>query len=100
MEMLPLASSNLAAYGYDPQQQLLRIEFQNGGVAGTVDQFVAMMNRQAQAWGMKNTQFKNVGGHLPRHRHLDGRGGDGLEFDGLDGFSDVSHDGPPSGLSP
>ena len=32
------------------------------GVAGTVDQFVAMMNRQAQAWGMKNTVFKNVTG--------------------------------------
>jgi D-alanyl-D-alanine carboxypeptidase (penicillin-binding protein 5/6) len=32
------------------------------GVAGTVDQFVGMMNRQAQAWGLKNTQFKNVAG--------------------------------------
>ena len=32
------------------------------GVAGTVDQFVAMMNRQAQAWGMKNSVFKNVTG--------------------------------------
>jgi D-alanyl-D-alanine carboxypeptidase (penicillin-binding protein 5/6) len=32
------------------------------GVAGTVEQFVAMMNRQAQAWGLKNTQFKNVTG--------------------------------------
>ncbi|MDB5819286.1 MAG: peptidase [Rhizobacter sp.] len=32
------------------------------GVAGTVEQFVAMMNRQAQAWGLKNTQFKNVAG--------------------------------------
>ena len=32
------------------------------GVAGTVDQFVAMMNRQAQAWGLKNTVFKNVTG--------------------------------------
>ena len=32
------------------------------GVAGTVDQFVALMNRQAQAWGLKNTQFKNVTG--------------------------------------
>ena len=32
------------------------------GVAGTIDQFVAMMNRQAQAWGMKNTVFKNVTG--------------------------------------
>ncbi len=32
------------------------------GVAGSVESFVAMMNRQAQAWGLKNTQFKNVTG--------------------------------------
>jgi D-alanyl-D-alanine carboxypeptidase (penicillin-binding protein 5/6) len=32
------------------------------GVAGTVENFVAQMNRQAQAWGLKNTQFKNVAG--------------------------------------
>jgi serine-type D-Ala-D-Ala carboxypeptidase (penicillin-binding protein 5/6) len=32
------------------------------GVAGSVDNFVAMMNRQAQAWGLKNTAFKNVTG--------------------------------------
>jgi D-alanyl-D-alanine carboxypeptidase (penicillin-binding protein 5/6) len=32
------------------------------GVAGTVEKFVEMMNRQAQAWGLKNTQFKNVTG--------------------------------------
>ena len=32
------------------------------GVAGTLDQFVAMMNRQAQAFGLKNTTFKNVTG--------------------------------------
>ena len=31
-------------------------------VGGTLDQFVAMMNRQAQAWGLKNTSFKNVTG--------------------------------------
>jgi D-alanyl-D-alanine carboxypeptidase (penicillin-binding protein 5/6) len=31
-------------------------------VAGSVDAFVAMMNRQAQAWGLKNTQFRNVTG--------------------------------------
>ena len=31
-------------------------------VGGTLDQFVGMMNRQAQAWGLKNTQFKNVTG--------------------------------------
>lgn len=32
------------------------------GVAGSVETFVGMMNRQAQAWGLKNTQFKNVEG--------------------------------------
>ncbi len=32
------------------------------GVAGSLDVFVAMMNRQALAWGLKNTQFKNVTG--------------------------------------
>jgi D-alanyl-D-alanine carboxypeptidase (penicillin-binding protein 5/6) len=32
------------------------------GVAGSVDAFVGMMNRQAQAWGLKNTGFKNVTG--------------------------------------
>ena len=32
------------------------------GVAGSVDAYVAMMNRQAQAWGLKNTTFKNVAG--------------------------------------
>ena len=32
------------------------------GVAGSVENFVAMMNRQASAWGLKNTQFKNVEG--------------------------------------
>jgi D-alanyl-D-alanine carboxypeptidase (penicillin-binding protein 5/6) len=31
-------------------------------VGGTIDQFVAMMNRQAQAFGLKNTTFKNVTG--------------------------------------
>jgi D-alanyl-D-alanine carboxypeptidase (penicillin-binding protein 5/6) len=31
-------------------------------VGGSVEQFVDMMNRQAQAWGLKNTQFKNVTG--------------------------------------
>jgi D-alanyl-D-alanine carboxypeptidase (penicillin-binding protein 5/6) len=31
-------------------------------VGGTLDQFIAMMNRQAQAWGLKNTSFKNVTG--------------------------------------
>ena len=32
------------------------------GVSGTVENFVAAMNRQAQAWGLKNTQFRNVTG--------------------------------------
>lgn len=32
------------------------------GVAGSLEAFVAMMNRQAQAWGLKNTSFKNVTG--------------------------------------
>lgn len=39
------------------------------GVGGTVEQFVAMMNRQAQAWGLKNTHFKNVEGLTdPEHK--------------------------------
>ena len=29
---------------------------------GSLDVFVGMMNRQAKAWGLKNTQFKNVTG--------------------------------------
>ena len=32
------------------------------GVGGTLENFVATMNRQGQAWGLKNTQFKNVAG--------------------------------------
>jgi len=31
-------------------------------VGGSLDAFVATMNRQAQAWGLKNTQFRNVTG--------------------------------------
>jgi serine-type D-Ala-D-Ala carboxypeptidase (penicillin-binding protein 5/6) len=31
-------------------------------VGGTLDVFVGMMNRQAQAWGLRNTAFKNVTG--------------------------------------
>ncbi len=39
------------------------------GVGGSVDVFVGMMNRQAQAWGLKNTAFKNVTGLTePGHR--------------------------------
>jgi len=32
------------------------------GVAGSADAFVAMMNRQAQAWGLKDTTFRNASG--------------------------------------
>ncbi|MBI3157392.1 MAG: D-alanyl-D-alanine carboxypeptidase [Burkholderiales bacterium] len=32
------------------------------GVAGSVESFVEAMNRQAQAWGLRNTQFRNVTG--------------------------------------
>ncbi len=32
------------------------------GVAGSVEAFVVAMNRQAEAWGLKNTQFRNVTG--------------------------------------
>ncbi len=32
------------------------------GVAGDLEPFVAMMNSQAAAWGLKNTHFKNVTG--------------------------------------
>jgi len=32
------------------------------GVAGSVETFVDQMNRQAAAWGLKNTRFKNVAG--------------------------------------
>lgn len=39
------------------------------GVGGSVDGFVAMMNRQAQAWGLKNTTFRNASGLAePGHR--------------------------------
>ncbi len=39
------------------------------GVAGSVDAFVGMMNRQAQAWGLKNTSLRNVTGRTePGHR--------------------------------
>lgn len=32
------------------------------GVAGSVEAFVAAMNRQAQEWGLANTQYRNVSG--------------------------------------
>jgi serine-type D-Ala-D-Ala carboxypeptidase (penicillin-binding protein 5/6) len=38
-------------------------------VGGSLDVFVGMMNRQAQAWGLKNTVFKNVTGTTePGHK--------------------------------
>ena len=38
-------------------------------VGGSVEGFVGMMNRQAQAWGLKNTVFRNVTGLAePGHR--------------------------------
>ena len=38
-------------------------------VGGAGENFVDLMNRQAQAWGLKNTQFKNVTGLTePGHR--------------------------------
>ncbi|MBV8503335.1 MAG: D-alanyl-D-alanine carboxypeptidase [Paucibacter sp.] len=39
------------------------------GVSGTVENFVAQMNRQAAAWGLKNTHFTNVTGLTePSHK--------------------------------
>ncbi|MDT7834269.1 D-alanyl-D-alanine carboxypeptidase family protein [Aquabacterium sp. OR-4] len=43
------------------------------GVGGSLEQFVAMMNRQAQAWGLKNTQFKNVTGLSEAGHHSSAR---------------------------
>ena len=43
------------------------------GVAGSVENFVAAMNRQAQAWGLKNTQFRNVTGMSEAGHHSSAR---------------------------
>ncbi|MEN9628865.1 MAG: D-alanyl-D-alanine carboxypeptidase DacC [Pseudomonadota bacterium] len=43
------------------------------GVGGTLDRFVEMMNRQAQAWGLKNTQFRNVTGLSEPGHHSSAR---------------------------
>ena len=43
------------------------------GVAGSLDRFVEMMNRQAQAWGLKNTQFRNVTGLTEEGHHSSAR---------------------------
>ncbi|MES3014085.1 MAG: D-alanyl-D-alanine carboxypeptidase family protein [Pseudomonadota bacterium] len=42
-------------------------------VGGTLDQFVAMMNRQAKAFGLKNTVFKNVTGLTEAGHHSSAR---------------------------
>jgi serine-type D-Ala-D-Ala carboxypeptidase (penicillin-binding protein 5/6) len=42
-------------------------------VAGSVENFVTMMNRQAQAWGLKNTQFKNVAGLTEAGHYISAR---------------------------
>ena len=42
-------------------------------VGGTLDQFVAMMNRQAAAFGLKNTEFKNVTGLTEAGHHSSAR---------------------------
>ena len=43
------------------------------GVGGSVEIFVGMMNRQAQAWGLKNTVFKNVTGLTEPGHHSSAR---------------------------
>lgn len=43
------------------------------GVGGDLATFVAMMNRQAQAWGLKNTAFKNVTGLTEPGHHSSAR---------------------------
>lgn len=43
------------------------------GVGGDLNTFVAMMNRQAQAWGLKNTSFKNVTGLTEPGHHSSAR---------------------------
>ncbi|MCA3251825.1 MAG: D-alanyl-D-alanine carboxypeptidase family protein [Pseudomonadota bacterium] len=43
------------------------------GVSGSVENFVAAMNRQAQAWGLKNTQFRNVTGMSESGHHSSAR---------------------------
>ena len=42
-------------------------------VGGSLDNFVAMMNRQAQAWGLKNTSFRNVTGLTEASHHSSAR---------------------------
>jgi D-alanyl-D-alanine carboxypeptidase (penicillin-binding protein 5/6) len=42
-------------------------------VGGTLENFVTMMNRQAQAWGLKNTSFRNVTGLTEASHHSTAR---------------------------
>ena len=42
-------------------------------VGGSLDNFVTMMNRQAQAWGLKNTSFRNVTGLTEANHHSTAR---------------------------
>ncbi|MEI6029052.1 MAG: D-alanyl-D-alanine carboxypeptidase family protein [Betaproteobacteria bacterium] len=42
-------------------------------VGGSLDNFVTMMNRQAQAWGLKNTSFRNVTGLTEASHHSTAR---------------------------
>lgn len=42
-------------------------------VGGSLDNFVALMNRQAQAWGLKNTSFRNVTGLTEASHHSTAR---------------------------
>lgn len=43
------------------------------GVGGSVENFVQLMNKQAQAWGLKNTQFRNVTGMTEPGHHSSAR---------------------------
>jgi D-alanyl-D-alanine carboxypeptidase (penicillin-binding protein 5/6) len=43
------------------------------GVSGSLETFVAAMNRQAQAWGLKNTQFRNVTGLTESGHYISAR---------------------------
>jgi D-alanyl-D-alanine carboxypeptidase (penicillin-binding protein 5/6) len=43
------------------------------GVAGSVENFVALMNKQAAAWGLKNTQLRNVTGMTESGHHSSAR---------------------------
>ncbi|MEO6408310.1 MAG: D-alanyl-D-alanine carboxypeptidase family protein [Burkholderiaceae bacterium] len=42
-------------------------------IGGTLEQFVAMMNKRAQAFGLKNTEFKNVAGLTEPGHHSSAR---------------------------